>query len=1152
MKLYETIAKQLPSYKQLIEHIQGDIKPTLVVGLSDIHKSHFSYMMSQDLQRTVLIVTAHESQAMRVMSDINSMSVDNQTAVLYPSKDFVLRSAEVSSKEYELIRLGVLGKIVSKSPPKVIVASIEAVLQRTIPKQELIENSFEIDMDSTITTEQIALQLSKAGYENVPQIEGHCQYSIRGGIIDIYAPQYHSPIRIELWGDEIDTMSFFDIQTQRRTEDTQSVKLIPATEVIFGERATQQLENLIKETKNDKAKEFLQADYERISSGLSLNSYDKYIGIAYDSFDTLLSYLPKDSVTVISEYTDIRERASSYQWHNTEDMKQMVLDNEITSKLCEYNLDFDDCVAQLSKKKLVVMDTFAHSNDELKFSKMITVNAMQNSSFNAGVSLLKEEVQDYIQDGYSVVIMAGTTKGATALCHDLEASGIKASTNQDADSIEQGRVTVVSGNISHGIEYPEIRLVVISLVRQGESKKSTSRFKKGKTVRNLNDLEKGDLIVHVSYGIGIFKGIHNIEKKGISKDYIKIEYAGTDVLYIPITQLDLISKYIGPKEDSKVKLNSLSSPEWKKTKVRVKQAVEVMAKDLILLYAKRMETKGFQFSADTEWQKSFEQRFPYEETDDQLRCIEEIKEDMEKSSPMDRVLCGDVGFGKTEVAMRACFKAVMDSKQVAILCPTTILAWQHYQSFVDRFEGFPMKVEVLSRFRTPKQQKEILKELKEGKIDIVIGTHRVVQKDVEFADLGLAVVDEEQRFGVKHKEKFKEMFNHVDMLTLSATPIPRTLNMAISGIRDMSTIEQAPQNRYPVQTYVVEHNQVVINDAIRKEMRRGGQVYYIHNRIESIEQCVAKIKAGVPEARVEYAHGRMDEKEITKLWSKLMEHEIDVLVCTTIIETGVDVANCNTLIIENADNMGLSQLYQLRGRVGRSNRRAFAYLTFTVGKQVSEVAGKRLSAIREFTKFGSGFRIAMRDLEIRGAGNILGERQHGHMEAVGYDMYLRLLREAIAIEKGEQKNQQSYECTIDIKVSARIADSYIEDMTQRIDVYKKIASIRNDEDKLDVIDELLDRFGEPPKDVMGLIDIAMVRNIMAQNGVREIQQKFTGIHLVSDELNMQLVEKLIKAMNGRILVNVGEKPYIVVKPEKDETMQPLKLLKEVVSALKEE
>ncbi len=544
---------------------------------------------------------------------------------------------------------------------------------------------------------------------------------------------------------------------------------------------------------------------------------------------------------------------------------------------------------------------------------------------------------------------------------------------------------------------------------------------------------------------------------------------------MPVTQLDLVSKYIGPKDDGKVKLNKLHSTEWQKTRSRVKKAVEDMADELILLYAQRSQAKGFAFREDTEWQKDFEQHFPFIETDDQLRCVEEIKADMEKQMPMDRVLCGDVGFGKTEVAMRGCFKAVMDSKQCAILCPTTILAWQHFQSFTKRFEGFPVTIEVLSRFRNPKQQKEIIKRLKEGRIDIIIGTHRLVQKDIEFKDLGLAIVDEEQRFGVRHKERFKEMFTNVDMLTLSATPIPRTLNMAISGIRDMSTIEQAPQDRHPVQSYVLEHDMGIIGDAIKKELRRGGQVYYIHNKIETIDMCASRILAEVPDARIAVAHGRMEEREITEIWRQLIEREIDVLVCTTIIETGVDVANCNTLVIENADKMGLSQLYQLRGRVGRSNRRAFAYFTFTRGKVLTEIANKRLSAIREFTKFGSGFRIAMRDLEIRGAGNILGAKQHGHMESVGYDMYLRLLSEAIAEKKGETKQAQTYECLIDLRLDAHIPEDYIEDTTQRIDIYRKIATIKSHEDSLDVTDELIDRFGEPPKAVLSLIDVAFLR-----------------------------------------------------------------------------
>ena len=593
------------------------------------------------------------------------------------------------------------------------------------------------------------------------------------------------------------------------------------------------------------------------------------------------------------------------------------------------------------------------------------------------------------------------------------------------------------------------------------------RRKAGEAVHSLAELVPGDYVVHESHGIGVYEGIHKLTANGVQKDYLKIRYAKGDTLYVPVTQLDLVSRYIGPREDSAVRLNRLGGADWQKTKTRVRRAVRDMAKDLIKLYAARMRAKGHAFSEDTEMQRDFESRFPYEETEDQLRCTAEIKADMERPVPMDRLLCGDVGFGKTEVALRAAFKCICDSKQCALLVPTTILAWQHYQTILQRMDGFPVTVELLSRFRTPKQQEAILKRLKRGEIDLIVGTHRLVSDDVQFRDLGLVIIDEEQRFGVAQKEKLKTLRENVDVLTLSATPIPRTLNMAMSGIRDMSVLEEAPQDRHPVQTYVLEHDEGVLADAVRRELRRGGQVYWLHNDIGSIEGVAARLQARVPEARIGIGHGKMGEQALSEIWRQLIDHEIDVLVCTTIIETGVDVPNANTLIIDNADRLGLSQLHQIRGRVGRSSRRAYAYFTFTPNKVLSEIAQKRLSAIREFTEFGSGFQIAMRDLEIRGAGSLLGGEQHGHMEAVGYDLYLKLLGDAVAQEKGEERPQQT-ECLLDLQIEAHIPERYIATNDGRLEMYRRIADIRSEEDALDVTDELIDRYGDPPKSVEGL------------------------------------------------------------------------------------
>ncbi len=775
---------------------------------------------------------------------------------------------------------------------------------------------------------------------------------------------------------------------------------------------------------------------------------------------------------------------------------------------------------------------------------------MQLSSWSGEFSALLEEVQAYTASGYCIVVFAGTPRAAVTLAEDLQKQGINAIESEKIGAFTPRLVYVVGRSMSAGVEYPDLKLAILSQAKSvRQSAKKRPRHKEGKQLKDISDLTPGDHVVHIAHGIGVFEGIVKREIQGVVKDYIKIRYAGTDTLFVPVTQLDLVTKYVGVREDATVKLSKLNSVEWQKTRARVKKAVEDMAKELTELYAKRMQVKGHAFSPDTDWQNDFERRFPYDETDDQLRCIEEIKADMEREAPMDRLLCGDVGFGKTEVALRAAFKCVMDGKQCALLCPTTILAWQHYQTVRRRMEGFPVKVDLLSRFRTAREQKQVLDELRRGETDIIIGTHRLVQNDVKFKDLGLCIIDEEQRFGVRHKEKFKEMRANVDVLNLSATPIPRTLNMAMSGIRDMSILEEAPQDRHPVQTYVVEHDWGLVTQAIEREMRRGGQVFYLHNRVESIDSCAYKIQQLVPSARIVTAHGKMNEEQLSAVWQQLLDYEVDILVCTTIIETGVDVPNCNTLIIENADHMGLSQLYQLRGRVGRSSRRAFAYLTFRPDRELSDIATKRLAAIREFTSFGSGFRIAMRDLEIRGAGNILGSQQHGHMEAVGYDMYLKLLSDAVAEQRGEAPARAATECMVDVRVGAHIPEEYIDNLAQRIDIYKKIAGIQTEEDALDLIDELIDRFGEPPEAVKGLVDVALVRNTASLMGIREISQRGDAVLLYPEVMDMQRAGTLAVKLRGRVMVSAGAKPYITVKiPAGSE---PLDTIREALAAMDE-
>ncbi len=1152
MKLFTKIFEQLTPFCQMEDCLVQGRTPFLCVGLSSIHKAHFLTGFYQRQKQPFLAITRDEGIATRLMEEINRMAGE-KLAVLFPYRDISYRSTEVASREYEQLRLGVLSRITAGEAP-VVVTSIRAVMTPTIPKDVLIKNTFTLSVGDTIPVDSLVLRLTEAGYVRRPQIDGVSQFSIRGGIVDLFPPREERPLRIEYWGDEIDSIAYFDLSTQRRNETVETVSVTPANEVILDlETLSQKLEELgrsLSRRKNgDQIRAFLEKEREKIAAGIPLETLDPYFPLAYGKMETLLSYFPEDTPLFLSETSEIKEAAKEFFSQYREDIKLLFEEGVLCPGLDQYAVDYETLEGDFSRFRLGYLETFMRGNMG-KLKEMITFSPLQNPCWSGDLSLLDADLKPLLEEGYFVAILTGSARAAYGLERDLKDRGYPVRAQKDVeDALPPGQVFLLEGSLSAGMTYPEAKIAVISTGRNAVPvSKRRPKKKKGEEIRSLSDLSVGDYVVHVSHGIGIFDGIHKLDIHNVVKDYIKIRYAGADTLYVPVTQLDMVSRYIGPKEDSKVKLNRLNSGEWQKTRSRVKKAVAEMAEELIALYAKRLKTPGIAFDKDTDYQKDFEAYFPYEETEDQLRCVEEIKEDMEKANPMDRLLCGDVGFGKTEVALRAAFKCVCSGYQCAILCPTTILAWQHYQTLLNRMGSFPVEIELLSRFRTAKEQKAVVDKLRRGVVDIVVGTHRVVSKDVQFKKLGLAIIDEEQRFGVTHKERFKEMFAGVDVLTLSATPIPRTLNMAMSGIRDMSVIEEAPLNRQPVQTYVMEHENGVIYEALRRELRRGGQCYYIHNNIESIFARAARIKEALPEARVEVAHGRMGEEDLSRVWQKLMEQEIDILVCTTIIETGVDVSNVNTLVIENADRFGLSQLYQLRGRVGRSARRAFAYFTFQPGKSLSEIAAKRLDAIRQFTKFGSGFQIALRDLEIRGAGNILGTRQHGHMEAVGYDMYLRLLNEAVAEKQGQPANARPIECLVDIQLEAHIPESYIEDQAQRIDIYRKIASVQKKEDGLDVVDELIDRFGDPPKSVQGLIDVALLRNTAASFGFKEITQKGDALWFIPEQIDLKQSVELCNRLKGRGSINASLPPAVAVRLK---GQKPLEVMREVLGILQE-
>lgn len=1150
MEIFRRVLKELPTVQNIDKSVRQKDSPICVTGLSGIHKAQLVYALTEN-ERISLIVSDSEATARKICDDINMMA-DEQIAFFYPSKEFVFTTMEGVSREYEHIRLETLSNVV-KGKCKIISASIEAVMQMTIPKKILEENILEISTEKDFDIQEISRKLVSMGYVKSEKTEGVSQFSVRGSIFDIFPVGSQQPVRIELWGDEIDSINYFDSETQRRTENIEKFFVAPALETIFDRNVLagkiDELKNSLSKSKhNDKVGGKLQYDIELLKNDVLISNADKYMPLIYDGFDTtIFSYV---NTVWLSEYSALSERAKNILSQHTQDLSLLLDEGELCRKLEGYLLSFSKVKFYAENYPCIWLNTFMQGSEHVEYKKLFHIEASQNSAWGGEMRQLTDDLNSYCKNGYRVILMAGSEKTLPIIKDDLNNSGIPCDIIGKDEYMLKGRVLLMCGSLSAGFEYPENKIAVVTQAKAMQAKRrKLKKHNRGEEIRNLSDISVGDLVVHALHGIGRFAGIKKLELEGITKDYITIQYAGTDTLYVPVTQLDMVSRYISGGRNDSVKLNKLSSTEWQRTRNNVKKAVKDMAGELIALYAKRQQSKGFAFSEDDSMQRDFEERFPYTETDDQLQSIEEIKADMMKQQPMDRLLCGDVGFGKTEVALRASFKCVLDGKQCAILVPTTVLALQHYQTALKRFEHFPVKVELLSRFRTPKQQAEILKDLKLGKIDIIIGTHRLVQKDVVFKDLGLAIIDEEQRFGVAHKEKFKKSFVGIDVLTLSATPIPRTLNMAMSGIRDMSVIEEPPQDRHPVQTYVLEHNIGVLVQAISKELKRGGQVYYIHNRIDTITACTARLQQLLPEARIAYAHGQMTEEKMSEIWRQLVEHEIDVLVCTTIIETGVDVPNVNTLIIEDADYLGLSQLYQLRGRVGRSNRRAYAYFTFRKEKVLTEVAQKRLNAIKEFTQFGSGFRIALRDLEIRGAGGILSGKQHGHMEAVGYDMYLKLLSEAIAEEKGEAPPENTIECTVDVQIDAHIPETYIESLNQRLDIYKKIATVKTEDDKSDIIDELIDRYGEPPKSVTGLLKVAMLRNSAIELGITEITQRNGYLLFYTVLVTPQQLLALSDAFKGRVSFTEVKKPHISVRLEKNEN--PIKLMESVLAVMLE-
>ncbi|MFR5765148.1 MAG: transcription-repair coupling factor [Clostridia bacterium] len=1098
-------------FKEYISDVKNKISPIELSGLADVGKVQIISATSEVVKRPILIITYNEIKAKKMLEDLKYFM---KNIDYFPRREIVAYDYEVESKDIPYERIEVLNKI-KENKTDIVITTVEALMQKMISKELLYKYVIQFKIGDTYDLETIKQNLILLGYERNDLVENKGQFSIRGGIVDIGLSEKQG-IRIEFWGDEVDSIRYFNIASQRSTEMVQEVLIKPAHEFI--------VENIEDVCKKIEQKYNEQSDIEMIRNGSYISKIDKYFNEFYEEQNTILDYINKNYIIFIDENSKIEARKNNIILDNNNLIKSLIEKEKFIPETIKNISGFEYDLKNMQTIYLQESDLYTHQNRyEFRYR---TINF-----FKSEIDIVIADIKTYINDNKKIIILGGTQNTCKKILNLLNDRQIPHKYAEKIENVKNGEVIVTLGSISSGFECYDLKLVVINmsegLEQVAKRKKSSNAFKEAQKVVYA-DLKPGDYVVHKSHGIGEFIGINTITADKVTKDYIKIKYKDEDILYVPTSSLDTVRKYIGTG-DKEPRLNRLGSKEWENTKNRVKNNLREVAKDLIELYAKRQKMQGFAFSKDNEWQKQFEDEFPYQETDDQLRCIEEAKKDMEQAKPMDRLLCGDVGYGKTEVAIRLAFKAVMDQKQVAYLVPTTVLANQQYEEFKTRMSEFAINVELLNRFRTTKEQENVIKKLKLGEIDIVIGTHRILSKDVEFKDLGLLIIDEEHRFGVKDKEKIKQLKNSVDVLTMTATPIPRTLHMSILGIRDMSVIYEPPQNRRPVQTYVLEYDDEVVKEAITREIERNGQVFYLYNKVEGIEKKSNEVSKLVPEAKVGFAHGKMTGKELEQIMMDFIQKKIDVLVCTTILESGIDIPNANTIIVENADRLGLAQLYQIRGRVGRSDRQAYAYITYKREKLLSEVADKRLKAIKEFTEFGSGFKIAMRDLEIRGAGSLLGEIQHGHMEQVGYDTYCRLLDEVVKEMKGiEVKEEQDIQ--LDIDVSSYIPDNFIESNSQKIEIYQNIALCRTEEDIQNVIDEIIDRYGHMPEELENLIEIARIKNLCKEANVLKISQRKDKAVFYFDKskFNPEIVDKLIKKYSSNIRFSTGVEPYITL------------------------
>ena len=1133
----------LPEAAELIRRIEEGGCPAAVTGLQPVQRACLGAAVAMGARRRPVFLCGDEREARQLAGDLETL-LGQRPAVLL-SREWQLRPGAVASRDWERSRLAALYAL-TREDCGAVVATADALLARTLPQSLLRSLSFTLELGGQVDLRALPGRLLSAGYARCEQVEGVGQFALRGGILDIFSPLMDQPVRCEFFDDEIDSMGTFDPGTQRRTANVPSALILPAAEVLpdcapggrqgLAETLERLAGKLEKKPKTQAAAQRLREDAEKLRHGADPGGMDRYLAAVYPDASAGLGYLPGDAVVFLCESGRVDERVKGTLLQNRQDVEALLEAGLMAGEYGKLTLSAEELYAGLEDFPVVMADALPTSRRPLRPRSLLGITARQLSSYGGSLETAVTDLAHYRAAGSAVLVLCAGESRAKNLQRLLEERQIPSVIDLQGKSMPgPGEVRILEGALSAGCEWPQLKLAVLTegqlaavAPRKARAKKVSNRQK----LQSYTDLSPGDLVVHVHHGVGRFAGIQKMPVDGVEKDYIKIDYAGGDCLYVPATQLDQVSKYIGGGEDQeRTKLNKLGGTEWAKQKTRAKKAAKDLAKGLTQLYAERQRRPGFAFSPDSPWQREFEDAFPYAETEDQLRAIQEIKSDMERPRPMDRLLCGDVGYGKTEVALRAVMKCILDGKQAAILVPTTVLAQQHYATACGRFKDFPVKIEVLSRFTAPREAKRILEAARTGGVDLLIGTHKLLQKNMAFHDLGLLIIDEEQRFGVTHKERLKEMSRQVDVLTLSATPIPRTLNMALSGLRDMSTIEEPPADRQPVQTYVLEHDWAILEDAMRRELSRGGQVYYLHNRVESIDVTASRIQKLLgPETRVVTGHGQMGEQELSAVMQAMVDGEADVLVCTTIIETGIDIPNVNTLIIEDADKMGLAQLHQIRGRIGRSARRAYAYMTFRRGKILQEAAAKRLAAIREYVEFGSGFKVAMRDLEIRGAGNLLGPEQSGYLMTVGYDLYLKLLEEAVLEERGEAKRIET-ECSADLTVSASIPDRYVPSPEQRMDLYRRIAAIRTNEDASDLLDELLDRYGEAPKSVLALLDIALLRAAASKAGVSDISQKRDQLRLTLAVFRPEALVAVcgLGKYKGRLSIAAGEVPALTLK-----------------------